>query len=228
MTPLPPVISLRHEYVRVARPQPSFGGSQMWSEDKNMRGFGCGVIAAADLILYLHRARPELRIPVPAALDTSAPLPEAEYMAFTAWIRKKYLRIWPKVGINGLGLAWGLNRFFRKNRVPLRTRWCFSRKKMWERISHMLLQDFPVIFSAGPAVPRFWRKNDLPLHGVGSAPDSRARAHYMTAIELRPTDMTISSWGRQYRIDRREFENYQRTASCGTVTNVLRVYEKQR
>ena len=228
MTPSPDASALRQPYVRVARPNPSYGGSQMWAEDRNMRGFGCGVIAAADLILYLHRARPELHIPVPESLDTSEPLPAAEYMAFTGWLRKKYLRIWPKVGINGLSLAWGLNRFFRKNDVPLRTRWCMSRKKLWKRMAAMLAADIPVIFSAGPSVPRFWRKGYLPLHGFAGGTDSRARAHFMTATGLTETEMTASSWGRRYRIDRREFEEYQRTASCGTVTNVLRVYEKKR
>ena len=39
----------------------SYGGSQRWSDSPVLRGYGCGVIAALDLLLYLARQRTDCR-----------------------------------------------------------------------------------------------------------------------------------------------------------------------
>ena len=48
------MIELKNAYVSILHQgKPSCGGSQMWFDNKTLRGYGCGLIAAADLLLYL-------------------------------------------------------------------------------------------------------------------------------------------------------------------------------
>ncbi len=48
--------TLKGEYISVLKDgRLSYGGSQRWSDSPVLRGYGCGVIAALDLLLYLAR-----------------------------------------------------------------------------------------------------------------------------------------------------------------------------
>lgn len=50
--------TLKGEYISVLKDgRLSYGGSQRWSDSPVLRGYGCGVIAALDLLLYLARQR---------------------------------------------------------------------------------------------------------------------------------------------------------------------------
>ena len=50
------MIGLKHPYISVALSSgESFGGGQQFSKDAMIRRCGCGVIAAADALLYLSR-----------------------------------------------------------------------------------------------------------------------------------------------------------------------------
>lgn len=49
--------TLKGEYISVLKDgRLSYGGSQRWSDSPVLRGYGCGVIAALDLLLYLGAA----------------------------------------------------------------------------------------------------------------------------------------------------------------------------
>ena len=48
--------TLKGEYISILKDgRLSYGGSQRWSDSPVLRGYGCGVIAALDLLLYLAR-----------------------------------------------------------------------------------------------------------------------------------------------------------------------------
>ena len=54
--------TLKGEYISVLKDgRLSYGGSQRWSDSPVLRGSGCGVIAALDLLLYLARQRTDCR-----------------------------------------------------------------------------------------------------------------------------------------------------------------------
>ena len=54
--------TLKGEYISVLKDgRLSYGGSQRWSDSPVLRGYGCGVIAALDLLLYLARQRTDCR-----------------------------------------------------------------------------------------------------------------------------------------------------------------------
>jgi hypothetical protein len=50
--------TLKGEYISILKDgRLSYGGSQRWSDSPILRGYGCGVIAALDLLLYLRQQR---------------------------------------------------------------------------------------------------------------------------------------------------------------------------
>lgn len=197
----------------------SYGGNQNRSARWDLRRCGCGVIAMADLALYLKRYHgcdgPDLPDPVPLE----------DYDRLCGSLQLKYLPMLPPAGINGIGLAIGLDLYFRIHRVPLRAFWGVRVKNIWTAMADMLDRDLPVIFSVGQNIPRVWENHRLNLYrksdsGVYTAV-SRVKAHYMTVTAMDDTWLTVSSWGRQYYTHRGEYEEYGKRHSIALVNNLV-------
>ena len=136
------------------------------------------------------------------------------------------------LGINGITLMLGVNRFFSKYRLPFRARWCASKKRIWERTEEMLAADIPVILSIGPNFPLPLHRRKLTLYtrlrsGSLIAADSVC-AHYVTVTGLEGDVLQVSSWGREYFILRSEFEQYVKKYSCSLYSNVLYIKPKRK
>ena len=219
---------LKNPYISVVKGAVcSCGGSQNWSARWDIRRCGCGAVAMTDLALYLRRYHgcdgPDLPDPVPLE----------DYDKLCTALQRKYLPMIPPVGINGLSLAMGLDLYFRIHRIPLRALWGVRAKNIWNAMAQMLDRDLPVIFSVGQNIPRVWENDKLNLYirredGAYVAV-SRVRAHYMTALAMDDTWLTVSSWGRQYYIHRQEYEDYGKYHSMALVNNVvwLKAVEKK-
>ncbi len=205
----------------------SYGGNQRLWPEGNMRFCGCGVIAAADLLLYMSLTRPQCRRALCPG-DKRA-LSFQEYRALAETLNKKFLPLIPRRGINGLGLAAGLNWCFKKYKLPMRCSWQISRGKLWQGLEDMLSRDIPVIFAIGPNFPKVWQKHALPLYKKredGSLVRSGSvKAHYVSVTGMDGTHLRISSWGEEYYISREEYMEYLRRHSCAIVCNYLRVRE---
>jgi len=223
------MIELRHPYATVDYGgSRSVGGNQMRAQKKIMRQAGCGVVAAADLTLYLgaHRAG------CGALARSALPLPFPEYETYLETLRRRYLPLIPRFGLNGLMLVWGLNRIFMKNRVPLRAGWGVRSGKLWPTVTHMLASDLPVILSVGPNLPRFWRRRKLTFYRKTETgelvPAAFVRAHYVTVTGLDDTHLRIASWGGEYFISRDEFTRYAARDSTRIFSNIVRLKPKRR
>lgn len=99
--------TLKGEYISVLKDgRLSYGGSQRWSDSLVLRGYGCGVIAALDLLLYLARQRE-----VGSAQSTLAggPVPWTLYDRWARQLSRRYMPVVPPVGTNGWAIALGLN-----------------------------------------------------------------------------------------------------------------------
>ena len=187
----------------------SFGGSQNWFADRTMQRCGCGVVACADVLLYLKG---------------QSDLSRDEYLRYAASIRR-YFPLIPGHGIDGLRLAWGLNRCLQKAGLPYRARWSASGKRFWERLTEMLGNDLPVILSIGPNFPRIWGKQKLRLFrrtedGAYVLAES-TRAHFVTVTGYDGEWLEISSWGRRLYISRQEYEQYMRGDSTAVLSNLM-------
>lgn len=222
------MLRINHNYISVASGQSlSFGGSQMLSDSKTMREVGCGVIAALDLLLYLCRTREDCACEFFAEEAADGCIDEKEYDALALRLSRQFFPIIPKLGVNGIMLAGGLNVFFRRYALPFRASWGVGSRRLFDEIGTMLSRDIPVILSVGPNCPLFWQKHDLCFYA--SRPDGslfpacRTRAHYVTVTGMDDQKLQISSWGREYYIDRAEYLEYIRRHSGSIVSNIVKI-----
>lgn len=208
----------------------SYGGNQMWSENKTMHACGCGVIAGLDLLLYLcrfHSGSQQEKLNTLARLD---PIPFDRYDRFSRELSRHYLPLIPKHGINGLSLAAGLNLFFLRNHMPFYTRWGVLPSHFWSSIAEMLAADIPVILAIGPNFPLFWQHNKLTFYAKktdGSyARAAQTCAHYVTVTGMDEQWLRISSWGKEFYINRNEYTAYIKAHSARLFSNILWVQKK--
>ncbi|MBQ1620210.1 MAG: hypothetical protein II094_04350, partial [Oscillospiraceae bacterium] len=163
----------------------------------------------ADVLLYLT-GRTELT--------------REEYLEFVRQC-KRYFPQLPRMGIDGLRLAWGINRCFARQGLDRRAHWCTAGSQFWPRIEQMLSRDCPAVIAIGPNFPLLWQKNELPLYRrtlEGTyVVDSRVKGHYVTVTALDEQRAEVSSWGRRLYIDRQEFDSYVKKHSIWLLCNIL-------
>lgn len=214
------MLGLRREYVRVIRNgRLSYGGSQMWSNSKTVQVCGCGPVAVLDMVLYLT-GRQEKPIP----LETyNQELEKLSHSCFP--LIRPY-------GINGLLLAAGTNLLLRKYKLPYTAFWAVSGKKFWNRLEELLSQDIPAVFSVGPNFPAIWQKHRLQFYGKRADgtyyPACSVKSHYITATGCDEKWLRISSWGREYYINREEYDAYIKKHSAAAVCNILMLRRNRR
>lgn len=206
---------LKHSFLQVETVGgTALGGNQAWFRRRYLKRSACGVISAANVLLY-RKGKQKLL--------------EAEYMDFAEHLWKYYLPVIPGFGMNGLTLSAGMNLYFLKNRLPYRAFWSLSGKKMMSRIDEMLERDFPVILGIGPNFPKFWGKETLKLYrrtpeGT-SAAAAKTRAHFVTVTGREEDCLIISSWGKEYEIKINELETYVHRYSSSMVSNIIFITE---
>ena len=185
----------------------SCGGSQNWFPDENFRLCGCGVIACADVLLYL---------------SGQTELTREDYFAHVAALRRCFPLI-PRRGIDGVRLAVGFNLCARRLGVDARAGWSASGAKFWARLERQLQNDLPAIISIGPNFPRVWGDERLPLYRKtvdGYAEAGRTKGHFLTVLALDDDWMEVSSWGQRLYLERRAYADYMRRQGA-LLTNLL-------
>ena len=225
------MLELQHPYISVdIHGKLSYGGGQQYSNDPMIRRCGCGIIAATDLLLYLSAWHPHGAIAYFDELLESRPISFPSYTRCISRIHQRYFPMIPYAGINGLMLMAGVQRFLHEQKMPYSARWCFSPGSLWSRTETMLRQDIPVVMSVGPNFPQIWGSRRVGFYiktGDGSfIPSAGAKQHYFTVTGMDKDWLRISSWGRQYYIFRKDFEEYVHRYSLSFVSNVLLVEEK--
>lgn len=225
------MLTIQHPYISVAHSgNPSYGGGQQFSKNAMIRRCGCGVIAAADMLLYLTRWHSNGAVDYFAGLLEDKPIPLLSYDRCVQQLSRQYFPMIPYAGINGVMLMAGMQLFFRQHGMPYEAHWCFSPGKLWERIEKMLRSDIPVIMSAGPNFPLIWGDKRVRFYISAPAgayiPVSGAKAHYFTVTGSDACWLRISSWGRLYYLSREEFEKYMLRDSLAITSSILFVERK--
>ena len=203
----------------------TYGGNQMLSENKNIRKYGCGIVAVADLLWYIDRYHGKLDSPLLRELPETEAVPLEQYRHLLTELNRRFFPIIPTKGVNCFMLAGGLNVFLRLYGAKMTALWCMSGGKLWQRVEDMLRRDLPVIFTVGGNFPIVWGKERLRLYAKlpdGSyRPAGSVRAHYMTVTAINDTHIRVSSWGRMYYISKAEFEDYVRKYSESFICNMV-------
>ena len=207
--------SLQHTYVKIEADagRISYGGNQSWLSTDAERSFGCGLIASADVLRYIRRkeGRPESMGEKDA--DPTRTLTKQQYLEDIHVLSLDF-RVRGPLGITGFGLARRMNRVFRREKLPYRSKWSVGRKRFLRRLEEMLDRDIPVLLSVGPCffhrnerLPMYEKKEDGTLWKSSSMND-----HYVTAtgMEEGPSGkmVQISSWGEKYYISLQEYVDH--------------------
>lgn len=222
---------LRHRFIEVEGARGvTYGGNQRYSRQDYVRKYGCGVIASCDLLLYLSRFRDDCKKGFFAEASLKDGITLEKYNDLADRLRHHYLPVIPGYGINGFSLAIGLNMYFTRYGLPFTARWGVGHKHLWSSINEMLEKDIPVIFSIGNEFPRFWRKDRL---GLYSAPDrdnlkpvKSTRAHYVSVTGCDEQWLRISSWGKEYYVNKVEYCRFVDEYSNYLFSNILYIKEK--
>ena len=114
-----------------------YGGSQNMYATPKERSNGCGIAGAADIIMYYD-----------AVSSNGKTFTKDEFLSLSNDLRK-HIPIIPGRGVNAFLLAWGLNKYFKKNGLHYRSRWKWTWIKKWETVERMLNDDIPVILAIG-------------------------------------------------------------------------------
>lgn len=200
-----------------------YGGNQMLSSDKTIKRCGCGVIAAVDLFLYMHKYHEDCNCPVFKDFDANASLPAEEILPLYKPL-SRYFALIPPFGINGMMLALGINAFFLRYKYPYYARWGVLHSRMWDSIEEMLDNDLPVILSVGPDFPRIWQKHSAVMYresGAAHAQGTKVRAHFMTLTAMDEKWLYVSSWGKKFCIDREEYLHYSKCYTTQIASNIV-------
>jgi len=215
---------LYHGYVTVSNGTELFyGGNQRAIGHSGIQKYGCGLIAATDLLIYLQRTYIQLGLPIPA--PELGPVPLSLYQAAVDSLRRDYFPLIPGFGLNVWVLSQGLNRLFRKKNVPLKASWGVPQKVLWRAIDEMLCRDFPVILCIGHNFPRVWSDHKVAFYKRSSegayTAVAGAAAHYVVVTGMDGHWLRISSWGRELYIDQSELMTHMRSNSNPLFTNVI-------
>ena len=226
------MVKLKHTYIQVQQNgKTSYGGNQAWSQDAAMRKYGCGVIAGADLLLYLslHKKYSFGTGEFPNKTDTGN-IEEKAYENFVQGMRRRYFPVIPGLGMPWWMLVLGLNRYFWNNRIPLGASFGVRDRNLTKRIRAMLAHDIPIILAIGPNFPLPLKRHKLAFYekrGEKYQEVCKTAAHFVTITGILGEWLEISSWGRPYYICLQEYREYVRKHSCPLVSNIIYIRKRR-
>ena len=232
--------NLKNSYIKVKGqnlPDETYGGSQNFYappiagmqsiEDRKKQKMGCGVVALADLFLYMGIKNNNClswrgRSYVNYTLDLK------DYKCYFDEIYDLIGGVSLKYGISGIKLRYRFNQMARRQGWQERAVWGFSGKKLFDRIEQMLERDIPVILCIPMMVRRKDKQDGLWLYRKkddGFVQSDFMTGHYVVVTELfweEEQYLAVSSWGTKYFIRWHEYETLIHTHFLGTILgNIL-------
>lgn len=227
------MIKLDGEYVKIKNLNTiSYGGNQNWCKTKKLQRVGCGVIAMADISIYLAEQNPTMmnadirKINKPNGLFN-----KNDYIEYVRKFFAKYVYFMLPTGLTGLSLRSAMNRYFYLNHIKLKAKWkmFLSYDRMLRDIKHLLGKNKPVILSIGPNTPNLNGKKGIKFYvnqddGLVTSMKENVHSHYVVVTGLKEIDrkpyLVIASWGREYYIDYKEYRDYVSHVG-GTITSSI-------
>ena len=204
------------DYIRIhTQTGPIYGGNQNLFPDRKLSGFGCGLIVAADVSLYLQGRTSFRRL--------------ADYVEYVREIERDFFYL-PRLGMNGIMLALGMNRVCRRQNLPYRAHWHLlpMGQADLQVMRSMLRQQIPVILAIGPNFPHILGQEKVKLYQKKRqgqlAVASNVQKHFLTITEITEDGwMKVSSWGKIYYLSWEEVLTYARKKSMPFFTNYLQI-----
>ena len=96
----------------------SYGGNQNWSKSKKMQKVGCGVIAMADLTMYLAEQNPNMMTDAIRKINKPKGLyNKHDYLEYVRFFYVHYVILMMHKGMLGIALKHTMNRYFMLNDI---------------------------------------------------------------------------------------------------------------
>ena len=229
---------LKKPYIQVRRNsgELTYGGDQGFfrggsgSDDARKNAMGCGVIAFSDLLLYLGSCDSN-KITSESESYVNRINGENAYKEYYNRIYDFLGGVSKRSGISGIKLAMRFNRLSRREKWGLRGFWGISARKLYGRVEEMLSKDLPVILCIPMILFRKNKKAGLTFYHMENGKMQKAAtvsAHYVMITEIveeRESGspfFVISSWGKEYYVNWKEYETMMRRNFLGTILgNIL-------
>lgn len=204
----------------------SFGGNQGWFEKKSICNCGCGLIGAADVLLYMQGENiRENRGKEAGGMEAG------EYREYVEELGRSYFPVIPGFGMPGWFLSHGLRKYFKQHHMAFTAGWGVKKAELPGEIERMLEEDIPVILSIGHNFPLFWKKRKLALYRREQdgrlVKSAETKAHYVTVTAVSREYLKVSSWGRCYYINWEEYCQYMNRYSCSLFTNICFIRKRE-
>lgn len=187
-----------------------YGGAQRWFGKKYVRTSGCGIIAAANLILYLQ-GKHEITV--------------AEYMELAEELKKRILMI-PYLGMNALMLSISMNGLLKRYGIKKKVFPKLTPIGFFKKTEKLIAAGIPVIMAIGRDFPLIWRKSRLGLYSENNGVKHRVKdvsAHFVTITGIDDEWLTVSSWGQKLYISRKELSDFAWKKSTWILTNIIEI-----
>ena len=175
----------------------SYGGSQMWYQDKILINSGCGIIAGLDSLLNLMGRKEIDRSEYLDLMQEAAGYIRPIVLPF----KVKPFTIAGNEFVGSFGLTMGrlkrgLRKMSRAKGLEVKVR--SFRKKDISRIRSVLARGIPVIM-----LVRAPFNNVMMLSDTPSYKDDKIGQHFVTITDYDEEKdlLVVSSWGRRYKID---------------------------
>ena len=169
----------------------SYGGNQNWSKSKKMQKVGCGVIAMADLTMYLAEQNPNMMTDAIRKINKPKGLyNKHDYLEYVRFFYVHYVILLMHKGMLGITLKHTMNRYFMLNDIGLKAKWKMmqSDESMLRDIRHLIRKNKPVILAIGPNRYNPFGKKGISLYvdkdgELKSSIRENVHSHYVTADE---------------------------------------------
>ena len=166
----------------------SYGGNQNWSKSKKMQKVGCGVIAMADLTMYLAEQNPNMMTDAIRKINKPKGLyNKHDYLEYVRFFYVHYVILLMHKGMLGIALKHTMNRYFMLNDIGLKAKWKMmqSDESMLRDIRHLIRKNKPVILAIGPNRYNPFGKKGISLYvdkdgELKSSIRENVHSHYVT------------------------------------------------
>ena len=203
--------------IKLENNEVSYGGNQRWFCDETLQKYGCGLVSCGDILLCRTEKREEFS--------------KEEYLSFSKNLSENFFKVRKRLGLNGLSMTFGMNRFFKKNKLPYKAKWGAFKKNIIVYIEKMLKSGIPVCLSIGPNLYRkpcgvgFYSSIEDKIFSRENVCD-----HYVTVTDLFENNgekwLVISSWGKKFFVRVSDYFDYKRKFLTG-FSNILVIKERK-
>ncbi len=222
------------DYIRVRNMNMvSYGGNQSWCKSKKLQNHGCGVVALADISIYLAEQNPNMmteairRISKPNGLYN-----KNDYLDYVKFFYNRFVIFFLFRGMTGFGMKFAMNRYFLLNDIGLKAKWkmFLSDEAMLKDINHLIRKNKPVVLSIGPNIPKIWEKKGITFYvnkdgRMRESLKHNVHSHYVVVTgitEIHGQDyLLVSSWGKQYYINYEEYRDYVKNSGGRITSSIL-------